>query len=143
MRTPVLPALVVGVGAITVLAANVNLPKIVELVTMVAVLWANLAYLLVNAGLLWRRRGAWPPAGSPSGVFSLGSFGTAVNAAAVAWSAVMVVNVGWPRTATYGPLWQYRFAPLLLTAALVAASAVSFGRRAPRPGAGGALIPPA
>jgi hypothetical protein len=34
-----------------------------------------------------------------------------VNAAAVAWSAFMIVNVGWPRAATYGPLWQHRFAP--------------------------------
>jgi amino acid transporter len=132
LRTPVLPALVVGAGAIAVLVANVNLPKIVELVTMVAVLWANLAYLLVNAALLWRRRRGWP---SPAG-FSLGRFGTAVNAAAVAWSTFMVVNVGWPRASTYGPQWQHRFAPLLLTAALLAVSAAGWAvrlRRAPAP----------
>jgi urea carboxylase system permease len=123
LRTPVLPVLVVGGGAIAVLVVNVNLPKIVELITMVAVLWANLAYLLVNASLLWRRRRAWPPPDSPPAVFSLGAFGTAVNAAAVVWSAFMVVNVGWPRAAAYGPLWQHRFAPLLLTAALVALGA--------------------
>ena len=51
-RTPVLPAVIVGAAAIGVLVVNVNLPRIVELVTMVAVLWANLAYLLVNASLL-------------------------------------------------------------------------------------------
>jgi urea carboxylase system permease len=126
LRTPVVPVLVVGAGAILVLAVNVNLPKIVELVTMVAVLWANLAYLLVNASLLWHRRRGWPPSASPSGVFSLGAFGTAVNAAAVVWSAFMVVNVGWPRAATYGPLWQHRFAPLLLTSALVALGAAGY-----------------
>jgi urea carboxylase system permease len=125
IRTPVLPVLVVGAGAIAVLVLNVNLPKIVELVTMVAVLWANLAYLLVNASLLWRRRCAWPPAGSPRGVFTLGAFGTAINATAVLWSAFMVVNVGWPRAATYGPAWQHRYAPLLLTAGLVALSAAA------------------
>jgi urea carboxylase system permease len=121
LRTPILPVLLVGALAIAVLVANINLPKIVELVTMVAVLWANLAYLLVNAAVLWRRRLSWPPTGAPSGVFSLGAFGVPVNAAAVLWSAFMVVNVGWPRADTYGPLWQHRFAPLLLTATLLAA----------------------
>jgi urea carboxylase system permease len=140
LRTPLLPVLIVGAGAIAVLAVNVNLPKIVELVTMVAVLWANLAYLLVNASLLWRRQTGWPPAASPSGVFSLGRFGAAVNAAAVLWSTFMIVNVGWPRASTYGPFWQHRFAPLLLTGALVVLSAAGFraarARRAVRASAG-------
>ena len=130
LRTPVVPALIVGGCGIAVLVVNVNLPRIVELVTMVAVLWANLAYLLVNASLLWRRRAGWPPPASPPGVFSLGAAGPAVNAAAVAWSAFMIVNVGWPRAATYGPLWQHRVAPLLLTVLLAAASAA--GSRAVR-----------
>jgi amino acid transporter len=101
---------------------DVNLPKIVELVTMVAVLWANLAYLLVGVGFLWRRRqGAWPPPGSPRGLFSLGRLGLPVNAAAVMWSTFMIVNVGWPRVATYGPMWQHRFAPIILTVTLLLA----------------------
>ncbi|HEX9367635.1 MAG TPA: amino acid permease [Vicinamibacterales bacterium] len=123
-RTPIAPAVVVGVLAILVLVVNVNLPKIVELVTMVAVLWANLAYLLVGAGMLWRRRKPWPPRGdAPRGLFSLGRLGVPINAAAVAWSTFMIVNVGWPRAATYGPSWQHRFAPILLTLALLAAGA--------------------
>jgi len=126
LRTPLLPVLLVGGCAMAVLVVNVNLPRIVELVTMVAVLWANLAYLLVNASLLARRRRGWPPPSSPAGVFSLGAFGPAVNAAAAAWSAFMIVNVGWPRAATYGPLWQHRFAPLLLTALLLVLSAAGY-----------------
>jgi urea carboxylase system permease len=122
-RTPIAPAVLVGALAMVVLVVNVNLPKIVELVTMVAVLWANLAYLIVGAGLLWRRRHAWPPPGAPRGLFSLGRFGVPVNAAAVLWSTFMIVNVGWPRAATYGPLWQHRFAPLMLTAVLLLAGA--------------------
>jgi urea carboxylase system permease len=122
-RTPVLPAVVVGALAIFVLVVNVNLPKIVELVTMVAVLWANVAYLLVGAAALWRRTQAPPPRTVPRGLFSLGRLGMPVNAAAVLWSAFMVLNVGWPRAATYGPLWQHRFAPILLTLALLAAGA--------------------
>jgi hypothetical protein len=36
----------------------------------------------------------------------------------------MIVNVGWPRAATYGPLWQHRFAPLILTVVLVGVGAL-------------------
>jgi urea carboxylase system permease len=126
-RTPIVPVILVGALAIVVLVVNVNLPKIVELVTMVAVLWANLAYLIVGGGLLWRRRqGAWPPPGSPRGLFSLGRLGLPVNAAAVLWSTFMIVNVGWPRAATYGPLWQHRFAPIILTGALLLAGAAVY-----------------
>jgi urea carboxylase system permease len=125
LRTPVLPAMLIGAAAIGVLVVNVGLPKIVELVTMVAVLWANLAYLFVNVSLLWRRGRGWPRPGAV-GVFSLGAWGWAVNGAAVAWSLFMVVNVGWPRAATYGPGWQHRFAPLLLTGVLLAAAAIAY-----------------
>ena len=62
---------------------------------------------------------AWPPPDSPPGLFSLGRLGVPVNAAAVIWSTFMILNVGWPRAATYGPLWQHRFAPLLLTVVLL------------------------
>jgi urea carboxylase system permease len=123
-RTPLVPAVVVGALATLVLVVNVNLPKIVELVTMVAVLWANLAYLLVGAGMLWRRRKPWPPVDAPGGLFSLGRLGLPVNVAAVLWSGFMIVNVGWPRAATYGPLWQHRFAPLILTVVLVGVGAL-------------------
>ena len=37
-KTPVLPVLVIGAAAMAILAANINLPKLVELVTMIAVL---------------------------------------------------------------------------------------------------------
>ncbi len=124
-RTPVLPAVVAGGGAIAILAANVNLPRLVELVTMVAVLWANLAYLLVTLTLLVRRisgrsHGELP--GAP-GRFSLGRFGLPLNVAAALWGAFMVANVGWPRQEVFGPQWQHRFAPALLTAALLLAGA--------------------
>jgi urea carboxylase system permease len=125
-RTPILPAVAVGALAILVLVVNIDLPKIVELITMIAAMWANLAYLLVGGCLLWRRRTAWPPPGASRGLFSLGRLGIPVNVAAVLWSTFMVVNVGWPRASTYGPLWQHRFAPLLLTAALFVAGAALY-----------------
>ena len=42
-HTPVLATLLCGLGAIIILAVNVQLPKVFELVTSIAILWANLA----------------------------------------------------------------------------------------------------
>ena len=120
-KTPVLPVVVVGAAAMAILVANINLPKLVELVTMIAVLWANLAYLIVTAALLRRRLQGWPGARTGgAGVFALGRFGIPVNVAALLWSSFMVINVGWPRVAVYGAEWQTRFAPIILTTILVA-----------------------
>ena len=48
-HTPVLATLLCGLGAIIILAVNVQLPKVFELVTSIAILWANLAYWIVVA----------------------------------------------------------------------------------------------
>jgi urea carboxylase system permease len=130
-KTPVLPVIVIGAAAMAILAANINLPKLVELVTMIAVLWANLAYLIVTAALLRRRVQGWPAVkAGDAGVFSLGRFGIPVNVAAVLWSAFMVINVGWPRAAVYGAEWQTRFAPIILTTILVTTALVASARQA-------------
>ena len=119
-KTPILPVIVVGAAAMAILVANINLPKLVELVTMIAVLWANLAYLIVTAALLRKRLHGWPGArAGEAGVFALGRFGIPVNVAALLWSSFMVINVGWPRVAVYGAEWQTRFAPIILTTILV------------------------
>ena len=119
-KTPILPVFFVGAAAIAILAVNVNLPKLIEVVTMIAALWANLAYLIVTTALLRRRLEGWPHSEvNERGNFSLGRMAIPVNAAAVAWSSFMVVNIAWPRAAVYGPRWQHRFAPLMLTAILV------------------------
>ena len=119
-KTPIVPVFVVGAVAMAILAVNVNLPKLIEVVTMVAALWANLAYLIVTATLLRRRLEGWPHRDvSAKGYFSLGRLAIPINAAAVVWSSFMVVNIAWPRAAVYGPEWQHRFAPVILTAILV------------------------
>jgi hypothetical protein len=101
----------VGLGAILILVINVQFRKIVELVTAVAILWANLAYLLVVVAMLPRRLRGWPKVGMRGGrpAFSLGRFGLPVNVLALLWSVSMVVNVGWPRTLNYGEM--NRFEP--------------------------------
>ena len=54
-RTPIVPALVAGVLAAAILVVNVAVPGFIGQVAPLAVLWANLAYLLVIVPLLVRR----------------------------------------------------------------------------------------
>ena len=120
--TPVVPAIVAGAGAILILVVNVKFPKIVELITAVAILWANLAYVLVVAAMLWQRLSRKTEARQDG--FSLGRLGLPVNTLAVLWSAFMVVNVGWPRAAVYGE--ENRFAAVGYTSVLAAAGGFWF-----------------
>ena len=121
-KTPICAVIVTGLTAMAILIVNVDLPKLIELVTLIAALWANLAYLIVTAALL-----RTPLAGmarcqgrATENRFSLGRWALPVNAAAVLWSLFMVLNIGWPRVSVYGPEWQHRFAPVILTSILVA-----------------------
>jgi urea carboxylase system permease len=117
---PIVPALVAGLLAISLLVVNVDFPNVIKVVTAVAILWANLAYLFVTAALLWRRFQGWPPRDSRArGAFALGRWGVPINLVAAIWCLVTVVNVGWPRPEVYGSAWYNRFGALLYTAGLI------------------------
>jgi amino acid transporter len=125
-RTPVLAAVVIGVLGALILLASVDFTKIVTAILYLAVVWANLAYLLVTAPLLLRRlRGQWPPPEGTGG-FVLGRWGLAVNVLAVVWGVGMVVNMGWPRAEVYGEEWYHQYAAPLFTGALVLVGAVYY-----------------
>ena len=101
-RTPVVPALVAGVLAAIILVVNVAVPGFIDRVAPVAVLWANLAYLLVILPLLARRCRGLPLGEQPAvkGTFTLGRWGLPINLIAVVWSVLVIVNIGWPRFPT-------------------------------------------
>ncbi|SMH41991.1 amino acid/polyamine/organocation transporter, APC superfamily [Rathayibacter oskolensis] len=102
-RTPLAPALVIGVLAVLILAVNIGTPEIFTAVTSVAVIMIYLAYLLVTVPLLLRRlAGRWPTPDAPAGYFTLGRLGLPVNIVAVLWGAAMAVNLAWPRVEVYG-----------------------------------------
>jgi urea carboxylase system permease len=128
-RTPIVPAFVAGILAMVILVVNVNFPEIIKVVTAVAILWANLAYLLVTASLLRRRWQGWPAKGGSgvSGVFRLGSWGLPVNILATGWCLFTVINVGWPRVEVYGEDWYHRYGALLYTGGLLAIGSVYYG----------------
>ena len=122
-RTPRLPAILLGLGALAILAANYGLPQVVEVMASVAIAWANLAYLMVTVPQLLRRlRDRDKPRDfDAAGLFSLGRWGLPINALAVVWGVAIVVNVGWPRAEIYGEAWPRRFAAPLATAAMLGA----------------------
>jgi urea carboxylase system permease len=118
-QTPVLATLLCGLAAIIILAMNLQVPKVFELVTSIAILWANLAYWIVVALQLKNRFILARHAGDTGARFSLGKWGFFVNILALIWSSFMVINVSWPRAATYGSEWYHQYAAWMYTAVLI------------------------
>ena len=118
-HTPVLATLICGLGAIIILAMNVQFPKVFELVTSIAILWANLAYWIVVAVQLKNRLKSGVNSSDTEVRFSLGKWGLPVNILALLWSTFMVINVSWPRIATYGSEWHQQYAAWIYTAGLI------------------------
>jgi amino acid transporter len=102
-KTPAIPALVIGVIAIAILAANIKQPQIFGVVTSVVVVMAYSSYLFVTVPMLIKRlRGEWPLKTAP-GFFSMGRWGLPVNIIAIVFGAVAAINMVWPRGAIYNP----------------------------------------
>jgi len=118
-QVPVLATLVCGLGAIIILAMNLQFPKVFELVTSIAMLWANLAYWIVVALQLKNRIKSARDRVDMEARFKLGKWGFPVNILALIWSSFMVINVSWPRTATYGSEWYHQYAAWIYTAGLI------------------------
>jgi urea carboxylase system permease len=128
-RAPPVPALVVGILAIVFLVLHVESEKLMDAIVAVAIVWANLAYLMVTAPLLLRRLRGWPKQGGCGvpGVFSLGRWGLAVNLLAVLFSAGLIVNMAWPRPDSDETPWYESGAALLFTCLLLGAGGLYYG----------------
>jgi urea carboxylase system permease len=101
-RTPIVPALIVGGLAMLILLVNINQPKIFTVITGIAIVMIYLAYLCVTVPILKRRTEGWEGLAPAEGLFSMGGAGTLVNVLAVAYGALMAINIGWPRNEIYG-----------------------------------------
>jgi urea carboxylase system permease len=136
--TPILPAVVVGLLAVAVLAVDIGDPSVFTALTSVCIVMLYLAYLMVTVPLLVRRLRGWPGPSEP-GRFSLGRFGLPVNIAAVAYGTLMVVNIGWPRASVYdieGGHWYLKWFAVLFVGAVLLAGVAAFlakRRSAPAP----------
>lgn len=127
-RTPIVPAVLTGVLAAIILLLNINMPRIIETLCSVSLIWANLAYLMVTLPLLVMRLRGWPgnlgTEGEPH--FRLGRWGLAINVAAVAWGIMLIVNMSWPRAEIYGTDPWGRFAALISTGVLLGLGAAYY-----------------
>lgn len=119
--TPIWPSILIGLLCIGVLLVNVGNSAIFATLASVCIILIYLAYLLVTAPLLYRRLRGWPSQSTTARsvdaegrpLFTLGKFGIVVNAAAVVYGVVMIVNLGWPRAEIFDPTGEY---PLMVWA---------------------------
>jgi urea carboxylase system permease len=133
-RAPILPPLVIGGLAMILLILNINFSQVIETLCSVAIVWVNLAYLMVTfpmliARLRPRRQRAIVQSGAAAdgpGFFSMGALGLPINVIAVVWGVFIVLNISWPRAHIYGTDRWGRFAGPLATLALLAVGAVYY-----------------
>ena len=101
-KTPIVPALVIGGLTVVLLVINIGNQRVFSVLVSVAIILFYLAYLCVTGPMLIARlRGEWPRT-NHGPYFSLGRWGMLVNAVAVAYGTVGVVNLAWPREEIYG-----------------------------------------
>ncbi|MDY3551156.1 APC family permease [Gemmata sp. JC717] len=120
-RAPRAAAAAVGALACLLLAFNSDHEQLMTALVCVSIVWTNLAYLLTTGALLVERVRRGPAPGT-----LLGRWGGPVNALAVAWGGVLIVNIGWPRERFYGSEWYQRFGALLFSGLLLGAGAVVY-----------------
>ncbi|HEU5117949.1 MAG TPA: amino acid permease [Isosphaeraceae bacterium] len=120
-KTPIWPSVLLGLAAAVLLVANANAPELIETMVSVAIVWANLAYLLVTAPMLVRRLRRKGQSTSRAGFhgFSMGRWGLPVNLLAVVWGLFVILNIGWPRPEIYGAEIPGRYVAPLATGAMV------------------------
>ena len=145
--TPILPSILIGVLCIGILLVNVGNSAIFATLASVCIILIYLAYLAVTGPMLYRRFQGWPhrggrdtPAVDAGGrkLFSLGRFGIVVNALAVLYGVLMVINLAWPRAEVFDPSGEMpilRWAgPICIVATvLVGIACYPRGKEHPRP----------
>jgi len=133
-RTPIVPAVVIGVIAELILVLNIGQPKIFTVLTSIAVIMIYLAYLMVTMPMLRKRlAGQWPPADLASGgYFTMGRWGMAVNVVAVLWGSGMAINLAWPREAVYGTPWYNTWGAFVYIAVILGVGLLWYALRGSR-----------
>jgi urea carboxylase system permease len=139
-RTPILPAIVVGVLAIAILVLNIFQPAMYTALASVCIMLLYIAYLMVTAPLLRRRLQGWPAVGGPDAktasgkeLFSLGRWAIPLNVVAVVWGLAMTVNLAWPRNSVYNPVgahhWYLQYFALVFLVGSLAVGGLAYWRQ--------------
>jgi amino acid transporter len=104
-KSPHTAAIVIGVLGCALLLFNIDFEQIMTAIVCVSIVWANLAYLLTTGPMLVRRRRR--------------DWLLVVNAIAVVWGVMLIVNIGWPRERLYGEEWYKLYGAVLYTAVML------------------------
>jgi urea carboxylase system permease len=108
-KVPIVPAILVGVLSLLLLAVNIANQSAFLTLTSVAIIMFYLPYLAVTGSMLIKRlRGEWPRPGHGP-YFNMGPFGLIVNIFAVLYGSVIAFEIAWPRAVVYGTHWYFRF----------------------------------
>jgi len=117
-KTPIIPAVVIGVIALAILVVNIRQPQIFVVITSIGIIMIYIAYLLVTGPMLLARlRGTYRSSDTQAGYFSLGRWGLPVNLIAVVWGLGVTINLAWPRASIYNATepfhWYLRWGAVL------------------------------
>jgi urea carboxylase system permease len=135
--TPIVTSVVVGGSAALALAVNLGQSAVFTALSSLCIAMLYIAYLGVTGPLLLARfkaaRGV-PSAATADGtdehgkpLFTLGAWAIPVNALAVLYQVVAIVNLAWPRASVYdltGHTWWLRWSAVLFIALTVAIGAL-------------------
>jgi urea carboxylase system permease len=141
--TPIMPAIVIGVLSAALLLVNVGKAALFVDLTSACIVMLYAAYLFVTVPMLIRRLRGRIGGETDSETFSLGRFGLAINIGAVAYGALMTINMAWPRASVYDPAggsWYLHWFSILLLLGTFATGALAYAnlkrkrRIAPLPG---------
>ena len=139
-RTPILPAIVVGVLAMAILVLNIFQSAMYTALASVCIMLLYIAYLMVTGPLLLKRLKGWPAIGAPQAktaggheLFSLGRWAIPLNVVAVVWGLAMTVNLAWPRNAVYNPVgghhWYLQYFALVFLGGSLAVGGLAYWRQ--------------
>jgi amino acid transporter len=108
-KTPIVPALFIGVLSLILLLINISNQQAFVVLTSVAIILFYIPYMCVTGPLLLKRlRGEWPRS-DRGPYFSMGGFGVVVNVIAVLYQTAIVVDLAWPRKLIYGQQWYFQY----------------------------------
>jgi urea carboxylase system permease len=126
-RVPVVPALLSGGLGLIILAFNILNPSAFTIIVSLGIIFMYLAYLGVTIPLLKKRLAGWPKNApdAQDGLFTLGNLAVPLNVIAIAYGALMALNLEWPRTALYLDD-TYKWGPIVATIVVVGVGLVYY-----------------
>ncbi len=119
-KTPIVPALVIGVLTLILLVINIGNQRVFVVLTSVAIILFYIAYLCVTGPMLLKRMsGEWPRE-NHGPHFSLGRLGLPLNVIAVVYQTLVVINLAWPRPDIYGSdHWYFQYGAFVFVGLVV------------------------